>query len=100
MKLLIFAALLLASTAVAADTYTSPNNGGGEIVLTERDCTIGNRTVKGLREAYTFSSSGDTVAGCWMVQDGYVHVRWRNPDGSGSSSVYRIESFTKRGGAM
>lgn len=96
MKFLIFAALLLATTAAAADTYTSRNTGGGEIVLTERECTVGNRTVKGLREAYTFNSTGETVEGCWTMQDGYVHVRWRNPDGSGTTRIYRIETFTKR----
>ena len=97
MKTAIFLLLMLAAVPAVADTYTSPNQNGGEIVLTERDCTIGNRTVKGLREAYSFARSGTTVEGCWTVQDGYVHVRWRNPDGTGSTSVYRLDSFTKRG---
>lgn len=95
-KFLICAALLLVATAAEAATYTSPNKMGGEIVLTDRECSVGGRTINGLREAYSFMRDGTSIQGCWAVQDGYVHVRWQNPDGTGSTSVYRLDSFVKR----
>ncbi len=70
--------LALASTAAAQSkgTMQSTNNAGGKIVLRASPCVIDGKTIDSAREAYTVSSKGDVIDGCWVYQDGMVHAWW------------------------
>ena len=81
-KLLI--GLLLVSGSVMADTWVMNNNGGGQIVLTDRVC----KQSKALYEAYTHTNQG-YWSGCWAIVDGKVHVVWENKD----RRVYELNDF-------
>lgn len=81
-KLLI--GLLLVSGSVMADTWVMNNNGGGQIVLTDRVC----KQSKALFEAYTHTNAG-YWSGCWAIVDGKVHVVWEGKD----RRVYNINDF-------
>lgn len=68
---LITALLMLAlSTTSYAATYEADNEGGGKIVLTDREC----KNFPALRSMYAYHSSGVYMDGCWAMIDGKVHV--------------------------
>ena len=85
-KLLI--ALLFVSTSSLADTWISPNNAGGQIVLTDRQCSSEYPT---LRLMYSRNAQGNTIRGCWAFYDGFVQVTYDD----GSQRVYDPAGFTK-----
>ncbi len=78
-------ALLLVSGSVMADTWVMPNNGGGQVVLTDRLC-------KGYKSIYYAYSYTDKVYldGCWGLVDGKVHVAWEKGQGR---RVYNMNDF-------
>lgn len=68
-----------------ADSWAVRNQGGGEIVITDRRCPDQPK----LLEAYTHLSTGKYLAGCWAVIDDAVHVVWKD----GDRSVYPLGAF-------
>jgi hypothetical protein len=63
-----------------------PNQGGGNISLTNIKCT----TIKDTFVAYANSLSGKSILGCWASDEDNVLVRWSD----GDIRQYSIESFT------
>ena len=88
MKKMLMAGLLLLSLNVHASGIIAemPNQGGGNISLTDIKCT----TIKDTFIAYANSSSGRSILGCWASDEDYVLVRWSD----GDIRQYLIESFT------
>ena len=84
MKKLLIAVALVSCNALA-DTWVMPNQGGGQVVLTDRKC----KGYPGLNEAYTYTNSV-YLDGCWTVIDGKVHVAWGKNQGR---KVYEINDF-------
>jgi hypothetical protein len=63
MKKILAALLLTLSFAVAAETWRTKNEAGGEIVLTKNECT----EVKDMAMGYTYTSEGKVVLFCWTL---------------------------------
>ena len=85
-KILLVAGLVaLTSRCAYADSWAVKNQGGGEIVITDRRCPDEPK----LLEAYTHLSTGKYLGGCWAVIDDAVHVVWKD----GDRSVYPIKAF-------
>ncbi len=80
----LFLILAIVSNMAQADTWVMPNNGGGQIVITDRPC----QGYKSLYEAYTYSNSGYWT-GCWGLVDGKVHIAWHK----GDRRVYEMNDF-------
>jgi len=82
-------ALALSNCAMAhADTWTMPNNAGGQIVLSDRVCS--DKYPK-LLQMYTRGSDGVTLDGCWAYYDGYIHVVYDDK----SQRTYDPKDFIK-----
>ena len=81
----LFLILAIVSQTVLADTWVMPNNGGGQVVLTDREC----KGHKGLYEAYTYTNQV-YMDGCWALIDGKVHVAWGKGQGR---RVYEMNDF-------
>ncbi len=94
MRGLILALLLFTGSQAHAQVYVMPNDGGGEITLTSRQCEHKGKTYPSLKEAYTWSNQ-IYVGGCWAVIDGNVHIIWHVNDRA-ERRVYNIQSFTPR----
>jgi hypothetical protein len=94
MRGLILALLLFTGSQVQAQVYVMPNEGGGEITLTSRQCEHKGKTYSNLKEAYTWSNQ-IYIGGCWTVIDGNVHIIW-NLNDRAERRVYNIQSFTPR----
>ena len=84
MKKLLICMLLISSSAMA-DTWVMPNQGGGQVVLTDRPC----KGYKSLFYAYTYTSRFYADA-CWALLDGKVHVVYEK----GEKRVYEMNDFT------
>ena len=82
-KLLI--CMLFVSSSVIADTWVMPNQGGGQVVLTDRKC----QGYKSLFYAYTYTENV-FLDGCWTVLDNKVHVVWDKKQGR---RVYNLNDF-------
>jgi len=81
--------LLLSLNASAAGIIAEmPNQGGGNISLTDIKCT----TIKDTFVAYTNHSNGKSILGCWASDEDNVFVRWSD----GEIKQYSIESFNMR----
>lgn len=83
-RLLLIAAL--AATPVMADSWVMPNQGGGQVVLTDRPCP----GYKNLSAAYTYTGK-IYIDGCWTIIDNKIHVVWNGTD----RRVYDISDFTQ-----
>jgi len=94
MRRLILALLLCTSLQAHAQVYVMPNEGGGEITLTSRQCEHKSKTYSGLKEAYAWSNQL-YISGCWTVIDGNVHIIW-NVNDRAERRVYNIQNFTAR----
>lgn len=88
MKALLAVLLAAVSLNAAADSWSMPNKGNGEIVLTDVQC----KGYKELFQAYTYTNSG-YWDGCWTIIDGDVHIGWKNPNGTVDRRVYKITDF-------
>lgn len=87
MKKILVLLLLCLSAHVSADTVGwMPNNGGGKIVITDKDCQSDSRQFM----AYTTSSSISTQFGCWFSDDVMVHITWES---TGSFKSYPLENW-------
>jgi hypothetical protein len=95
MKKLLLALGLALSLSAHAESWVMPNNGGGEITLTKRQCEYNGKVYGNLNEAYTWSNQV-FIPGCWSVVDGNVHIVWAFADGSSARNVYPITRFTRR----
>ena len=78
-------ALALVSCNAIADTWVMANQGGGQIVLTDRKC----QGYKALFCAYTYTDKA-FLDGCWALMDGKVHVVWEKMKGR---NVYEMNDF-------
>lgn len=59
-----------------ADTFaTTPNKGGGLIVLTTVKCSTRSGLV-----AYSTMPSGSTQFGCWFYDENFVHITYNDGD--------------------
>ena len=81
----LFLVLAIMSGMAQADTWVMPNNGGGEVVLTDRLC----QGYKNLYYAYTYTPQL-YLDGCWRLMDGKVHVVWEK---GGGRRVYEMNDF-------
>ena len=81
----LFLILVIVSNMAQADTWTMKNNGGGQIVLTDRKCA----GQKYLNQAYTYTTEA-YLDGCWGLIDGKVHIVWGKNQGR---RVYEINDF-------
>jgi hypothetical protein len=80
-----------------AQVLVAPNNDGGEITLTTRDCELGGvnytQQYPSLRKAYTYGDNTSYKEGCWTVIDGNVHVIYFH---NNTRRVYPIDGFRKK----
>jgi hypothetical protein len=81
----LFLILAIVSNMAHADTWVMPNNGGGQIVLSDRKCP-GHPT---LFEVYSYTNNV-YLTGCWAVVDGKIHVVWDKGQGR---RVYEMNDF-------
>lgn len=89
MKYLILTAALVAPLAAAEVYFVTPNEGGGEIVLTEVKVAQCGET---LRVAYAQLPGGDVLYGCWGFMQDKVHVRYMD----GQRRVYDPKGFAMK----
>jgi hypothetical protein len=92
LKRLLVLALLLPAIAQAGVIATSPNEGGGKIVLTDEVCKHEGKTYKGLNRIYSYTSKGLNAEGCYGIEDDTVVVIWYT-DGV-EKRRYPASSFT------
>jgi hypothetical protein len=92
MKKLIMALLMFPLVASAQVLYT-PNNGGGEIVLTTRPCIVKGKEYQGLKEAYSWTNRVGKLEACWTFVDGNVHVIYLS---DGQVRIYPLDGFQRR----
>ena len=88
--LLVLIAFLLAVAFIddaRAEAWSTPNQAGGKIVITDRKCQYFTH----LSEAYTYTAEGEVIKSCWTVVDGAIHVVYYN----GQTRVYSISLFSK-----
>ena len=95
MKKLLVAISMLFTLNAYADSWVMPNTGGGEITLTDQQCSADNGRYPALKKAYSWTNSV-YFDGCWTIIDGNVHVVWVLPDGTRPRRVYNINSFYKK----
>ena len=95
-KILVSLALLSALTAVKAETWVMPNQGGGEITLTDQTCKADGGKYTALKHAYSWTNQ-IYFEGCWLIQDSNVHIVWVHRDGTRERRVYPPSSFNKKG---
>jgi len=80
------ALLLLSLNASAAGIIAEmPNQGGGNISLTDIKCT----TIKDTFIAYSNLANGKSILGCWASDEDNVFVRWSD----GDIRQYPVEAF-------
>jgi hypothetical protein len=76
LKYLTVLAFLIPTFAQADAIATSPNEGGGKIVLTDEVCKHEGKTYKGLNRIYSYTSKGLNAEGCYGIEDDTVVVIW------------------------
>lgn len=87
MKKFLAALALVAATAAAAEVIaTAPTTAGGEIRLTDDECS--DKTY-GKFFAYIRTSEGEMFIGCWQTLDGDVFISFKN----GRKRLYDIKGF-------
>lgn len=74
-KRLILVILFCCSAANAGTVATAVNTVGGIIVLTDVRCD-GRKTLT----AYTTNSRGNTMFGCWFIDENFVFIQWSDGD--------------------
>lgn len=77
----------------SAQVYVARNQGGGEITLTTRACTIRGQNFPELREAYTWSPTAPYQQACWAIVDGSVHILYLSTN---DRRVYPLEMFQRK----
>lgn len=79
---------LTLSASAYADTWTMPNEAGGQVVLSDRKCSD---KYPNLFQMYARGSNGVTLNGCWAFYDNLVHVVYDDR----SERTYDPSMFTK-----
>ena len=92
------ALLVTGGSAVAQNVVlVSPNEDGGEITLTMRDCVTDGKNFTqeypNLRQAYTYGNRTPYTEGCWTLIDGNVHVLYFK---NNTRRVYPLSGFTRK----
>ena len=85
-KILVLLLLSLSAHANADTVAWMQNQGGGKIVLTDKDCQEDSRQFM----AYASSNSISTQFGCWFSDDMMVHITWSS---TGNFKSYPIENW-------
>lgn len=82
---------------IPVSQYHLPNNAGGAIVVDdEAACVVDGKTVEGLHRAFTFSSAGEQVEGCWgRTGEDEITIVWFAPDGRRFKASYSISDFKR-----
>jgi len=92
-KAMLFFALVGPSLG-QAKVFTMPNQGHGEITLTNSPCVAYRSNDKYSKKAYTWTDAS-YQEGCWTISDNNVVINWLNPEnGSLIKRVYRASSFS------
>lgn len=89
----LLATLLLVPTLASAQVLYLNNKGGGEIVLTTRDCVHQGKKYDNVKHAYSWTPEIGKLDGCWTVVDGNVHMIYF---ADGSIRVYPLDNFRRR----
>lgn len=92
MRLLL--ALLFMPVVALAESWSMPNQNGGEIVITDRNCFYKGEDYGPLKQAYTHWNGG-YIEGCWLLEDGMIKILWQDPKGI-TPRMYKIEHFTQK----
>lgn len=71
-----------------AEEFAAPNNGGGEIRLTQAQCPTKGRDKWSV--VYSYSDKGAASYGCWFFGNNLVHVAWDD----GTHSIFKASSFS------
>ncbi len=87
--------LLLCAGVAHAETWVMPNQGGGEITLSDQTCKADGGKYTALKHAYSWTNQ-IYFEGCWLIQDGNVHIIWVHDDGSRNRRVYPVGAFSKK----
>lgn len=85
---LIAIAALSCALSAQADSWSMANQAGGNIVLTDRPCSVKGSAP--LLESYSFAGDGTRLEGCWGAWDDMAQVVWLN----GKRSAFDFDSFT------
>jgi len=86
-------ALLVGCAKAKAATLVADNADGGQIVLTDRPCTLKDQVYEGLYRAYTFGNNAAYAEGCWTIVDGNVHIVYER---TGNRRVYPTSVFRRK----
>jgi hypothetical protein len=76
----------------AAAVATMPNEGGGQVVLTDEPCKHEGKVYSQLNRVYTYTARGYTVEGCYAVEDDTVVAIWHTTNAE--KMRYPISAFT------
>jgi hypothetical protein len=76
----------------AESIATMPNEGGGQVVLTDEPCKHEGRVYNKLNRLYTYTARGYTVEGCYAVEDDTVVAIWHT--NNAEKMRYPISAFT------
>lgn len=93
MKTFLAAILLILSTSsFASDVFVQKNQGGGEIVITDKSCPITDS--EPFRLAYSWVPDG-RIFGCWVLIDNIVVILWDLPEGA-TQKEYNAKDFVRK----
>lgn len=81
----VIAAVVFTTEANAETLAYTKNELGGKIVLTDTKCTSGVGSV-----AYSTNPRGQTLLGCWVYDDVFVHILW---EGTVNPRAYGLENW-------
>jgi hypothetical protein len=71
MRHLIIALLLISLPAKSETIAYTTNQNGGKMVITTEICRDGKN-----RLAYSQSANVQTLLGCWVNDDSFIHIQW------------------------
>lgn len=95
-RALVLSLALVAIPAIADIVAYTENNGGGQIILTDRKgyCRSGLL-------AYTRGSNQQTQFGCWSVAETFVFIQWSDGDTrTYFDNTFKIVPKAKKGGEV
>lgn len=75
MKAILLATLLVAMPVKAEVIAYTMNRNGGKIVITTEICRDGKN-----RLAYSQSDNFQTILGCWINDNAFIHIQWYDAD--------------------
>lgn len=90
-KLIAICAALLTIGVAHAEEFAAPNNGGGEIRLTDAKCPTKGR--ESWSVVYSYGARGEASYGCWFFGNNLVHVAWED----GTHSIFKATDFSRVG---